>query len=129
MKCRFCEYPMLPISDINPDSDTQVDHNWWECHHCPATVRQYGTDKDWFSILAFFHGHWYEVMQFYVLDQLETQLTKREPPLVSVFKLTVYMDGNKKPCVKSEMVVEVNEDAKLTPQNIHQKLATLVVFS
>lgn len=123
--CRFCKKPMLPITDIIPDSDTSVDHSMWECHFCPATVKEYGGDEDWFSILGFWNGNWYEVMQFYVL----TDLDPKEPPLLSIYKLTTYDNDGKQPCVKSEFVKEWNIDGKITPENIQHKLATLLVFS
>lgn len=123
--CRFCGKPMLPITDIIPESDTSVEHSMWECHNCPATVKQYDNDEDWFSILGFWNGHWYEVMQFYTLSPYDTT----EPPLLSIYKYTTYRNENKQPCVRSEMVKEWNIDGKITPENIHQKLATLLVFS
>lgn len=123
--CRFCGKPMLPIVDIIPDSDTTVEHSMWECHSCPATVRQYDGDQDWFSIFGFFNGSWYEVMQFYVLAPQDT----KEPPLLSIYKLTPYRNENKQSSIKSEFVREWNIDGNITPENIQSKLATLLVFS
>lgn len=113
---------MLPIEDIPPDSDISVNHAMWECHNCPATVKSYNDDEDWFSILSFFNGHWYEVMQFYT-D------TGKEPPLLSIYKYTIIQTDKHNTQVQLILAKEFNLDGKITPQNIKEKLATLLVFS
>jgi hypothetical protein len=122
--CRFCNKPMLPVIDIITESDSTVEHCMWQCHACPATVTQ-SYDEDWFSLLAFWNGHWYEVMQFYVLRPDDT----KELPLLSIYRYTTYLNDSDQPCLKSEFVKEWNMDGKITPENIQHKLATLLVFS
>lgn len=121
--CRFCGKLMLPVESIFGESDMQVSHAMWECHACPATVKQYPDDNCWFSIMAFYGGHWYEVMQMYVCADC------KEEPLLSIFKYTMYFNENDEPQIKSEFVMEISEDGHITPENVHQKLATLLVFS
>jgi hypothetical protein len=124
MNCRFCQTPMLPIQDIPPDSDALVDHyTLWECHCCPATVKQYDSDEDWFSLMTFHNGHWYEVMQMY------TSIGSKEPPLLSIYKLTMYEDDFDRQNIKSSLILEINVDGQITPQNIKTKLATILTFS
>lgn len=124
MNCRFCNVPMLPIEDIVPDSDQQFEHSMWECHNCPATVKQYTSDPSWFSILAFYNGHWYEVMQMYVPEG-----NHKDPPLLSIYKYTIYLNDLGKPNIRSELAQEHSFDGRITPQNIKDKLATFLVFS
>jgi len=115
---------MLPIQDIPPDSDARVDYGvLWECHNCPATVKQYDRDEDWFSITAFHNGHWYEVMQMY------TSPESNDPPLLSIYKITLYQDEYEQPNIKSVLALELNIDGQITPQNINSKLATILTFS
>lgn len=115
---------MLPIVDIVPDSDTSVLFSMWECHNCPSTVKQYADDDYWFSIITFYGGHWYEVMQMYVPPE-----EHKEPPLLSIYKYTVYKNSQNQPSVRSELAMEFSIDAQITPQNINQKLATILTFS
>lgn len=121
--CRFCGKPLLPVENIFGEADMQVSHAMWECHNCPATVREYPDDECWFSILAFYGGHWYEVMQSYVCDDC------KEEPLLSIYKYTLYLNDQHEPQIRSEMVFELSQDGHITPQNIQQKLATFLVFS
>ncbi len=122
--CRFCNKPMLPKTDTFPaDFDITVEHSIWECHACPNTVKEYDDDDCWFSITAFFNGNWYEVMQSYVCSNC------KEDPLLSVYKYTLYEDSTGNVNLKSEFVMELSQDAKITPQNVEQKLAMLLVFS
>jgi hypothetical protein len=115
---------MLPVHDNFPgDMDVLVDHSFWECHHCPRTVKEYDDDDCWFSILGFFNGAWYEVMQSYVCANC------KEQPLTSVYKYSLYHDAQDKPNLKSVLVFELSEDLKVTPQNVDQKLATILIFS
>ena len=124
MNCRFCEAPMLPIQDIPPDSDARVDYGvLWECHNCPHTVKQYDMDEDWFSIMVLYGGHWFEVMQMY------TSWGSKEPPLLSIYKITIYKDEYEQSNIKSVLALELNIDAKITPENIKSKLATILTFS
>lgn len=122
--CRFCGKPMLPIIDILPDSDSTVEHSMWECHACPATVKEWEEPKYGFAILAFYNDHWYEVIQMYVPEGEHD-----DPPLTSIYKYTLYENEFEQPCVKSELALELSIDSKITPQNIQQKLAMLLVFS
>ena len=122
-KCRFCDTPMLPLEDIQPESDVSINHCMWECHNCPSTVKSYSNDEDWFSILTFYKGHWYEVMQFY------TEQDSKEPPLLTIYKLTVYQTDTHNTSILSEFITEFNVNGNITPQNIKEKLATLLVFS
>ncbi len=123
INCRFCQVPMLPAEDIMPDSDTEYRFSTWECHNCPATVRQRSDDPDWFAILAFYNGHWFEVMQMYVKPD------SKDPPLLSIYKLTQYINDNYNDAVKSEFVMELNVNGNITPQNIKDKLAVILTFS
>lgn len=124
MNCKFCQTPMIPIQDIPPDSDARVEHCvLWECHACPSTVKHYDNDEDWFSILTFFNGCWYEVMQMY------TSPSSKEPPLLSIYKYTFYQDEYDQPNIKSVLALELNIDGQITPQNIDSKLATILTFS
>lgn len=122
--CRFCQTPMLPIEDIPPESDMSVNHAMWECHACPATVKQYTDDPSWFSILTFFNGHWYEVMQMYTPAEIH-----KEPPLLSIYKYIMYQNDSHNQSIKSEFVLELSIEGNITPQNINQKLATILTFS
>jgi hypothetical protein len=123
--CRFCGVDMLPMEDITPQSDIQVGFSLWECHNCPSTVRQYTNDPDWYSILAFFNGSWYEVTQIYI----ENPDINKGPSLLAIYKYTIYMDENDKPNIKSDLALELNIDGKITPQNVKEKLATILTFS
>ena len=123
MNCRFCNVPMLPTEDVMPDSDTEYRYSTWECHNCPATVRQRNDQQDWYAILAFYNGHWFEVMQMY------TEKGSKEPPLLSIYKLTPYINDQYTDSVKSEFVLELNVNGNITPQNIKDKLAVILTFS
>lgn len=124
MNCRFCNTPMLPIQDIPPDSDARVDYGvYWECHCCPNTVKQCDDGEDWFSIMAIHNGQWYEVMQMYI------NIGSKEPPLLAIYKLSIYEDEYDRPNIKSTFVLELNIDGQITPQNINTKLATILTFS
>jgi hypothetical protein len=115
---------MLPIQDIPPDSDARVDYGvLWECHNCPATVKQYDRDEDWFSILTLYNGHWYEIMQMY------TAADSKDPPLLSIYKITLYEDEYEQPNIKSVLALELNINGQITPQNINSKLSTILTFS
>lgn len=119
---------MIPCTGgFMADADITVDKSMWECHFCPRTVREYEDDDLWFSILSFFNGHWYEVMQSYVCK--DPNCTAPEPPLTSIYKYTFYEDSQERPCLKSELVFELSEDPKITPENIDSKLAILLTFS
>lgn len=122
--CRFCKTPMLPIQDIPPDWETTIDHVMWECHACPATVKQYTDDPSYFAIMTFYNGHWYEVMQMYVPEGAHT-----DPPLLSIYRYTYYVDEFKRNCIKTELALELSIEGNITPQNINQKLATILTFS
>jgi hypothetical protein len=122
--CRFCQKPMLPATNEFPgDMDIPVDHSLWECHFCPRTVKEYEDDDLWFSIVGFYNGNWYEVMQMYVCGEC------KDPPLTSIYKYTLYEDDQERPCIKSVLAFEISEDAKITPQNVDSKLALLLTFS
>lgn len=123
MNCRFCNVPMLPTEDIMPDSDTEYKYSTWECHNCPATVRQRNDHQDWYAILAFYNGHWFEVMQMY------TEEGSKDPPLLSIYKLTQYINDEYNDAVKSEFVMELNVNGNITPQNVKDKLAVILTFS
>ena len=123
MKCMFCQAPMLPNEDVMPDSDTQYSHCTWECHNCPATVRQRKDQQDWFAILAFYNGSWFEVMQMYTKEE------SKDPPLLSIYKLTQYINDVHEYAIKSEFVMELNVNGNITPQNIKDKLAVMLTFS
>ncbi len=124
MNCRFCKTPMLPLLDIPLDSDTTANWTLWECHACPHTVKSYEKEEDWYSILSFYNGHWYEVVVFYT-D------TKQEPPFISIYKYTTYKGEKGDWVVKSELIKELDIDpsTQITPQNIQSKLATILTFS
>lgn len=126
--CRFCNKPMLPINDgFMADIDISVEHSMWECHFCPRTVKEYDDDDLWFSIVTFYNGHWYEVMQSYICR--DPNCSAPEPPLISIYKLTMYEDEQERPCLKSKLVFEISQDPKITPQNVDEKLAMLLTFS
>lgn len=123
MNCRFCQMPMLPVEEVMPDSDTEYKYSTWECHNCPATVRQRNEDLDWFAILAFYNGYWFEVMQMY------TEPNSKDPPLLSIYKITQYINDDYNNAIKSEFVMELNVNGNITPQNIKDKLAVILTFS
>lgn len=117
---------MIPATDaFMADADITIEHSMWECHACPRTVREYADDDLWFSILSFYNGHWYEVMQMYICNDPKC----KDPPLTSIYKYTFYEDAQGRPCLKSNLVFEISEDPKLTPQNVDEKLAFLLTFS
>lgn len=117
---------MIPVTNsFMAEADIEVDNCMWECHLCPRTVRQYEDDDLWFSILSFYNGSWYEVMQMYICNEKEC----KEPPLTSIFKYIFYTDDKNKSCVRSPMVIELSEDPKITPQNVDEKLAIILTFS
>lgn len=123
IKCRFCQAVMLPNESVMPDSDTEYRYCTWDCHNCPSTVRQSADDKDWFAILTFYNGHWFEIMQMY------TESGSKDPPLLSIYKLTPYTNDAGNISVKSEFVMELNVNGNITPQNIKDKLAVILTFS
>lgn len=128
MNCRFCNKPMVPSTDgFMADADLTVEHSIWECHFCPRTVKEYEDDDLWFSILGFYNGHWYEVMQSYICN--DANCKTKEPPLTSIYKYIFYEDSQKRPCIKTELVFEISQDPKLTPHNVDEKLALLLTFS
>lgn len=114
---------MLPTEDVMPDSDTVYKYSTWECHNCPATVRQRPDETDWFSILAFYNGSWFEVMQMY------TTANSKDPPLLSIYKLTQYINEDYEDAVKSQFVMELNVNGNINPDNIKEKLAVILTFS
>jgi len=117
---------MIPATgSFMADADISVENSMWECHMCPRTVKEFKDDPLWFSILSFFNGHWYEVMQMYICNDKEC----KDPPLTSIYKYTFYTDDSQRPCIKSDLVLELNEDPKITPQNVDEKLAVILTFS
>lgn len=124
--CRFCNKPMIPATgSFMAEADITVEHSMWECHFCPRTVREFEDDELWFSIMSFYNNHWYEVMIMYVCKDIKCS----DPPLTSIYKYSFYEDVQERPCVKSELVFEISEDAKITPYNVDEKLAMLLTFS
>lgn len=53
----------------------------------------------------------------------------KEPPLLSIYKLTMYEDDFDRHNIKSVLILEKDMDANLTPDNIKDKLATILTFS
>lgn len=126
--CRFCQKPMLPAhGGFAADMDITIEYVHWECHNCPRTVKEYDDADTWFSVMSFYNGNWYEVMQSYVCT--DPKCIPSDPPLTSIYKYTLYKDSNSRNCLKTELVFELSQDIKLTPQNIDDKLAMLLVFS
>lgn len=126
--CRFCQKPMLPcINEFPADMDITVEYTHWECHYCPRTVKEYDDTDLWFCITSFYNGSWYEVMQSYICT--DPKCIPSDSPLTSIYKYTMYEDFQERPNIKSELVLELNEDIKVTPQNVDEKLALLLTFS
>ena len=124
MNCRFCKTPMLPLLDIPVDNTIIAEGTVWECHACPSTVKSYEKEEDFYSILSFYNGHWYEIAVFYT-D------TNMEPPFISIFKYTEYKRKDGRSGIIIDLIKELDIDpsTQITPQNVNSKLATILTFS
>ena len=93
----------------------------WLCYNCPNVVKQ-RNNIDSFSIMTRLKDSWYEVEQMY------TAPDATEPPLLSISKY-VFVQEDERFFAKSEFVLELNVDGRITPENVKDKLATILTFS
>ena len=117
---------MLPFSvageyyGLALNSEYVVDEDAiWECFSCPKVVRQSNYDTNWYAILCHHNGKLYEVTHYVHSGNPGWFIVCREvtedPP--GTFTL------------KSVEVVDIKVEADINPQNITQKLSTMLVFS
>lgn len=122
MNCRFCYGEMVAGNKTYPTLGKAFSEiKEWLCYNCPNAVRQF-SNTDSFTIMVRYNESWYEVEQMY------TQENSKEPPLLSISKCVFYEEEGKY-LVKNEFVLELNVDGKITPQNIQDKIATILTFS
>lgn len=112
MKCRFCKKQMLPLEDLTQASGNQKLGAMWECLLCPYNARQYELDSDWYAIMYYYNDSWYEVAQ-------------SSGPSFCIIKLGFTNDDK---IIESQMILELDIDAGITPQNIEAKFPLLMVF-
>lgn len=94
----------------------------WLCYKCPNVVKQFSNKVDSFVIMTRLKDSWYEIEQMY------TSPDSKEPPLLSISKYFFIKEGEKL-FTKLEFVLELNVDGRITPENIKDKLATILTFS
>lgn len=123
MNCRFCHNKMTAGNKTYPELGQAFnDIREWLCYSCPNVVKQFSNNADSFTIMTRLNDSWYEVEQMY------TAPGATEPPLLSISKYAFIKEGEKF-YAKSEFILELNVDGKITPQNIKDKLATILTFS
>jgi hypothetical protein len=120
MHCPFCKKVAYPVnSDFNaPVSRNSQDK--WMCFHCPNVVK-FTTPDNNYSILCFGNEHWYEVTWLrdskkYIIHQYITTLAVEE-----IFP-TEYWSCYRK------LVLKLDSEETITPENIKSKLGTILVF-
>lgn len=114
---------MLPLRSISGDGRDSVVFAIWECLRCPNAVRQIQSQPKWYSLMVYYKESWYELTQ--------TFGSVGGPRLI--INRLLFSEGEEggetRTFMESRRVMELRIDAKLTPDNVENRLPTILVFS
>lgn len=127
MHCPFCKKVSYPTNGSGggffnlTSTHSGASNSSWMCFHCPNVVK-FTTPDNNYSIVCFSNGHWYEVTWLrdskkYVIHQYTTELA------VNAENASEYWAYDRK------LVLTLDSEENITPENIKKKLTTILVFS
>lgn len=116
-KCKFCKVELCPL---NPGIGGTYTYGYWMCYACPVPVKYSGPECEFFSLTCCYNN------RYYILSYSP----KSEKFSLSYISVTPFLieDGIETPYVELHAVLNAQNLTNITPQNIKQKLATILTF-
>lgn len=114
IKCKFCNFPLLYIENINSSAESLL------CVKCPVPI-YFNFASENYTIYCLHGEYWYEIIYL--------KLSKQYLIYQNIHSIYIDTDyGRELNKVERKLLTQLLSEPTITPQNVHEKLLTILTF-